>query len=90
MQAEQKKVAPLIKMARGQAEAVLKMIEDDRYCLEIANQISATESLLRKARREVLRAHLEGCVREALECGDEDERKAKLDEIISLMDKAEK
>lgn len=90
MQAERKKVEPLVKMARGQTDAVLKMIEDDRYCMEIANQLSAAESLLRKARREVLRAHLEGCVREALECGSEEDRTRKLDEILSLMDKSEK
>ena len=90
MQADRKKVEPLVKMARGQAEAVLKMIEDDRYCMEIANQLSAAESLLHKARREVLRAHLEGCVRDALDCGDPAERTRKLDEIISLLDKTEK
>ena len=77
-------------MARGQSEAVLEMIENDRYCMEIANQLAAAESLLHKARQEVLRAHLEGCVREALECGDESERIRKLDEIISLLDKADR
>lgn len=90
MQADKKKVAPLVKMARGQTEAVLKMIEDDRYCMEIANQLAAAESLLHKARREVLRAHLEGCVRDALDCGDEAERTKKLDEIIALLDKTDK
>ena len=47
------------------------MIEDDRYCMEIATQLQAVESLVHKARREVLRAHLSGCVQEAFETGDE-------------------
>ncbi len=90
MKADKKRVSKLVKMARGQSEAVLEMIESDRYCMEIANQLAAAESLLHKARQEVLRAHLEGCVREALECGDESERIRKLDEIISLLDKADR
>lgn len=89
MRADKKKVSRLVKMARGQSEAVLDMIENDRYCMEVANQLAAAESLLHKARQEVLRAHLEGCVREALECGGEEERKKKLDEIIALLDKTE-
>ena len=58
--------------------------------LDIINQLSAAESLLRKARREVLKGHLDGCVREALCCGDEEMREKKLDEIIALLDRAEK
>ena len=45
------------------------------------------EPLLRTARREVLRAHLSGCVQEAFETGDEQAREAKIDEIIKLLDK---
>ncbi len=90
MRADKKRVTKLVKMARGQSEAVLDMVEADRYCMEIANQLAAAESLLHKARQEVLRAHLEGCVREALECGNEAERTRKLDEIIALLDKADK
>ncbi len=82
MKADKKRVSKLVKMARGQSEAVLEMIENDRYCMEIANQLAAAESLLHKARQEVLRAHLE--------CGDESERIRKLDEIISLLDKADR
>ena len=90
MRADVKRVSRLVKMARGQTDAALDMIDSDRYCMEIANQLAAAESLLHKARQEVLRAHLEGCVREAIECGDEGERMRKLDEIISLLDKTDK
>ena len=65
MRADRKKVEPLVKTARGQIEAVLKMIDDDRYCIDIINQLAATEALLRKARKEVLKGHLNGCVRDA-------------------------
>ena len=87
MRADRKKVEPLLRTARGQLDGVLKMIEDDRYCMEIATQLQAVESLVYKARREVLRAHLSGCVQEAFETGNEQAREAKIDEIIKLLDK---
>ena len=88
MRADRKKVEPLLRTARGQLDGVLKMIEDDRYCMEIVTQLQAVESLVHKAQREVLRAHLSGCVQEAFETGDEQAREGKIDEIIKLLDRA--
>ena len=88
MRAERKKVEPLLRTARGQLDGVLKMIEDDRYCMEIVTQLQAIESLVHKAQREVLRAHLAGCVQDAFETGDEQAREGKIGEIIKLLDKA--
>ena len=87
MRADRKKVEPLLRTARGQLDGVLKMIEDDRYCMEIVTQLQAIESLVHKAQREVLRGHLAGCVQDAFETGDEQAREGKLDEIIKLLDK---
>ena len=87
MRADRKKVEPLLRTARGQLDGVLKMIEDDRYCMEIVTQLQAVESLVHKAQREVLRAHLSGCVQEAFETGGEQAREGKIDEIIKLLDK---
>ena len=88
MRADRKKVEPLLLTARGQLDGVLKMIEDDRYCMEIVTQLQAVESLVHKAQREVLRAHLAGCVQDAFETGDEQAREGKIGEIIKLLDKA--
>ncbi len=88
MRADRKKVEPLLRTARGQLDGVLKMIEDDRYCMEIVTQLQAVESLVHKAQREVLRAHLAGCVQDAFETGDEQAREGKIDEIIKLLDRA--
>ena len=76
-------------MARGQLDAVLKMIDDDRYCMDIVTQILAAEALLRKARQAVFKGHLEGCVQDAATSGTPEERTQKLDEIIRLMEKME-
>lgn len=88
MRADRKKVEPLLRTARGQLDGVLKMIEDGRYCMEIATQLQAVESLVHKAQREVLRAHLAGCVQDAFETGDGQAREDKIDEIIKLLDRA--
>ena len=84
MKADKAKVSRLLKTARGQIDGILKMIEEDRYCIDVSNQLMAAESILARANKEVLRAHLEGCVQEAVENGTQ---KEKIDEIIDLLDK---
>ena len=88
MMADRKKVEPLLRTARGQIDGVLKMIEDNRYCMDIMMQLQAVESLVHKAQREGLRGHLSGCVQDAFETGDQNEREQKIAEIIKLLDKA--
>lgn len=84
MQAEKSTVIRLLKTARGQMDGILKMMEEDRYCVEISNQILATGSILKKANREIMAAHLSHCVREAFQSGDGEE---KISEILSLIEK---
>ena len=79
MMADRKRVEPLLRTARGQLEGVLRMIDENRYCMDIVTQLQAVESLVHKAQREVLRAHLNGCVRDAFENGDEQAREQKID-----------
>ena len=74
----------LLKTARGQIDGILKMVEEDRYCLEISTQLSAVVSLLKKTNRTVLRAHMDCCVRQAVADGTAD---SKLDELALLLDK---
>ena len=74
--------------AIGQLTGVKAMIEDNRYCMDIMMQLQAVESLVHKAQREVLRGHLSGCVQDAFETGDQNEREQKIAEIIKLLDKA--
>ena len=87
MMADRKRVEPLLRTARGQLDGVLRMIDENRYCMDIVTQLLGVESLVHKAQREVLRAHLNGCVRDAFENGDEQAREQKIDEIIKLIDK---
>ena len=82
MQADKKTVEMILKTARGQIEATLKMVEDDRYCIDISNQILAAEALLKKANKEILGAHMKSCLKDAFEHGDEERA---ISEILGLI-----
>ncbi len=84
MRADHSQVTTLIRTARGQLDGILKMVEEDRYCLDISNQLMAVQSILKKVNRLVLRAHMDCCVREALENGEAEETLA---ELSLLLDK---
>ena len=84
MKADHTQVRRLLKTARGQIDGILKMVEEDRYFLDVSNQLMATQSILKKANRMVLKAHMDCCVREAAASGDPD---AKLEELTALLDK---
>ena len=75
MKADSKKVMRLLKTARGQLDGILRMAEEDRYCIDIVNQILATQSVLRKCTRDILHAHLQNCVKEAFEQDQEAEKR---------------
>lgn len=84
MQADHDKIKNLLLTARGQMDGLIKMVDEDRYCVDIANQLSATAAILRTANREVLAAHMKGCMVEASEKGGIEE---KIGEITKLLDK---
>ncbi|HIT18560.1 MAG TPA: metal-sensing transcriptional repressor [Candidatus Fimivivens faecavium] len=83
MKADKAKVTRLLKTARGQLDGILRMVEDDRYCVEISHQLMATQSILTKINKEIIRAHMEHCVREAFEAGGGEE---KIEELMELFD----
>ena len=87
MQADKTKINRMLKTARGQLDGLIKMVEDDRYCIDISNQILATTAILRSVNRQIIHAHLGSCVTQAFEHGDVDE---KIEEIMALMDKSMK
>lgn len=84
MKADPAKVLRLLKTARGQIDGIIKMVEDDRYCIDIAQQLMAARAMLNTANREVLTAHLKSCISEA---EDQQERDAKIDELVAMLQK---
>ncbi len=65
------------------------MMEDNRYCLDISNQLMASISILKNINKDVLTAHLEGCVKDAYNSGEKEIDK-KIEEINSIIVKLSK
>lgn len=84
MKADKNEITALIKTARGQLDGILKMIEDDRYCIDISNQLSAAQAIIKKANKAILSAHMQCCVTEAVESGSAQD---KIDELVNLINK---
>lgn len=84
MQAEQKKIMRLLKTARGQMDGIIRMVEDDRYCIDISQQLMATGAILNKVNKEILTAHLKNCVAHA---ESQEEKEQKIDEMVAMLGK---
>lgn len=90
MQCDCQKVSNLLKTARGQIDGILKMIDDDRYCVDVMTQIMATQAILKKVNSIILEGHLEHCVNDAFTNGNKEEQQEKISEVIKLLDKMNK
>lgn len=82
MQADKNKIVRLLRTARGQLDGIIKMVEEDRYCMDVSNQILASQAILTKANKEILQAHLFRCVLNA-----DEQKQEKLQEVNALLDK---
>ena len=71
----------------GQARGIAKMMEDDRYCIDILQQFAAVEAALRSARSEVLKIHAAHCIEDAIKSGDKADQKQKFAELVALFEK---
>lgn len=85
MKADKDQINRLLKTAAGQIEGISKMVDEDRYCVDISNQILAAQSLLKRADLLIIRQHIDHCVREAF--NGEDKGEEKLDEVMDLLAK---
>ncbi len=87
MNSEKVKAIQALKTSKGQIEGIIKMIEDERYCMDVSNQIMAAQSLLKKANILILKQHIQHCVKTAIRDGSEESGEEKIQEIISLLEK---
>ena len=85
MSEERKKALQSLKTAKGQIDGIIKMIEEERYCMDISNQIVAAQALLKRSNLLILKQHLNHCVKQAVLDGDSDQ---KIDEIMMILEKA--
>lgn len=75
-----------LKTARGQIDGIIRMLEEDRYCVDVSTQILSIIGLLKKANIDILNDHIRSCVATAI-LESEDHGEEKIEEIITIIDK---
>src|SRR5439155_3676958 len=66
----------------GQVRGIARMVEEDRYCIDIVTQISAVRAALRRLEEEVLRDHVAHCVEHAIASGNKADQRRKIEELM--------
>jgi DNA-binding FrmR family transcriptional regulator len=74
----------------GQVRGLSKMVEDDRYCIDIVTQISAVRAALRRVEEEILRDHVAHCVEHAITSGDKADQRQKIAELMAVIGRADR
>ena len=74
----------------GQVRGLSRMVEDDRYCIDIVTQISAVRAALRRVEEEILRDHVAHCVEDAIESGNRAEQRRKVAELMDVISRADR
>ena len=76
-----------LKRVAGQVAGIQRMVEDDRYCVDVLMQIAAARAALAKVSKLLLESHIHTCVTGAFASDDEDDRAAKIAELVRVFDK---
>jgi DNA-binding FrmR family transcriptional regulator len=89
---DQPQSGTLKRLARveGQVRGVIKMIESERYCIDVLQQLSAIQSALAKVEDAVLKDHAATCVERAIASGDPSEQRKKFNELVDIISKTKK
>ena len=84
---ENPKSSTLKRLSRieGQVRGLARMVEDDRYCIDVVTQIAAVRAALKRVEEEVLREHIAHCIEDAIISGDADDQRRKVAELMDVL-----
>ena len=68
----------------GQVRGLGRMVEDDRYCIDVVTQVAAIRAALSRVEEEILRDHMGHCIKHAMASGNERDQKSKIDELMDV------
>ena len=74
----------------GQVRGLARMVEDDRYCIDVVTQLSAVRAALRRAEEEILADHVAHCVEDAIASGNKTNQRRKVAELSAVLRRAER
>jgi DNA-binding FrmR family transcriptional regulator len=83
-QAAARKAGAALKRIEGQVRGVAKMIEEDRYCIDVVTQIEAARAALARVEADLLRQHLEHCVHHAMTSKNRHEQSRVIEELVGV------
>lgn len=79
-----------LRRIEGQVRGIARMVEEDRYCIDVLHQIQAVKAALGKAESEILKSHAAHCVAQAIASGDQQEQEAKFAELVDLFERTKR
>ena len=89
MKQETKKIClTRLKRIEGQVRGVLKMVDADRYCIDVITQVQAITAALKKVEGEILKDHVTHCVEHAVASGDKKVQRDKIEELVEVLSRA--
>ena len=77
-----------LRRIEGQVRGVARMLEEDRYCIDVLTQLQAIRAALTRVETEMLKDHLDHCIETAIVSGDATEQRKKAGELIELLERA--
>ena len=88
MHANKDKALTRLKRLEGQVRGIQRMVEENRYCVDILAQTAAVRAALKGVEKLVIEDHASHCIEDALQSGDRADQRAKFMELIGLLDRA--
>ena len=85
MHADKENLIKRLNRVEGQVRGISKMIEEDRYCIEVLQQMQAIKSALSKVEDAILKSHSATCVASAIKSGNQKEQQQKFAELVDLI-----
>jgi DNA-binding FrmR family transcriptional regulator len=74
----------------GQVRGIARMVEEDRYCIDIVTQVAAVRAALRRVEEEILRDHVAHCVEHAIASGNKADQRRKVEELMAVVSRADR
>lgn len=74
-----------LRRIEGQVGGLVRMVEEERYCVDILTQLRAVRAAVKRVEDAVVRSHVEHCVANAVRSGSDAERRAKIDELLDVV-----
>ena len=84
-EATRKAVSGRLRRIEGQVGGLLRMVQEDRYCVDVLTQINAVRAALHKVEQEILRDHVAHCVANAFASGDVLDQRQKVEELVDTV-----